>query len=93
MERYRFANHQYCTVPLIAFADIVIVSQVYSVSSVFASYSNETGILSAPAGTVGQGSSTCDSPDSTCTALGCDGPYSECSTGQDEECDSQDGGL
>jgi hypothetical protein len=93
MERYRFANHQYCTVPLIAFAAIVIVSQVYSVSSVFASYSNETGILTAPAGNVGQGPSTCDSPDSTCTALRCDGPAAECSTSQDEECDSQDGGC
>ena len=93
MERYRFANHQYCTLPLIAFGAIVIVSQVYPVSSVFASYSNETGILSAPAGTVGQGPSTCDSPGSACTALRCDSPEANCSTGQDEECDSQDGGC
>jgi plastocyanin len=93
MERYRFANNQYCTVPLIAFAAIVIVSQVYSVSSVFASYSNETGILSEPAGTVGQGPSTCDFPDPACTTFQCDSPEAGCSTGQDEECDSQDRGC
>jgi plastocyanin len=90
MGRYRFANHHYYTVPLIAFAAIVIVSQVYSVSSVFASYSNETGILSEPASTVGQGPSSCDFPHSACTALQCDSPEAGCSTGQDEECDSQD---
>jgi hypothetical protein len=78
---------------LIAFAAIIIVSQVYSVSSVFASYSNETGNLNAPAGTVGQGPSTCDSADPTCTAMRCDSLGAECSTGQDEECESQDGGC
>jgi plastocyanin len=93
MERYRFANHQYYTVPFIAFAAIVIVSQVYSVSSVFASYSNETGILSEPAGTVGQGPSSCDFPHSACTTIRCDSPEAGCSTGQDEECNSQDGGC
>jgi hypothetical protein len=92
MDGYQFTNHQGCTLVFIAFAAIIIVSQVYSVSPVFASFSNETGTQSSSVGAFGKGPLSCAPQDSACTVLLCDSQTTDCSANAEgeDECNSLD---